>query len=155
MTAHDETMPQSSATPQPGMAQPPVGATAEPVGRQQQLAQTQPIPSVQADRDASTGGPTASTGGAHTGGELFADEDRIGLRSRWDALQASFVDDPKQCVQQADGLVEEVVHRLTASFAEARSRLDEQWSQGHDPSTEDLRLALQRYRDFFHRLLTV
>jgi hypothetical protein len=51
--------------------------------------------------------------------------------------------------------VEEVVHRLTASFAEARSRLDEQWSQGHDPSTEDLRLALQRYRDFFHRLLTV
>jgi hypothetical protein len=70
-------------------------------------------------------------------------------------LQASFVDDPKRCVQQADGLVEEVVQRLTASFAQARSRLDEQWSQGHDASTEDLRLALQRYRDFFQRLLTV
>ncbi|WP_235623964.1 hypothetical protein [Mycolicibacterium goodii] len=58
-------------------------------------------------------------------------------------------------MQQADGLVEEVVQRLTASFAQARSRLDEQWSQGHDASTEDLRLALQRYRDFFQRLLTV
>lgn len=86
---------------------------------------------------------------------LFADEHRSGLRSRWDEVQAAFVDDPKQCVQEADNLVAEVVEQLTASFADTRSRLEAQWARGEDASTEDLRLALKRYRDFFQRLLSV
>ncbi|MHC9293161.1 hypothetical protein ACRCUN_11880 [Mycobacterium sp. LTG2003] len=86
---------------------------------------------------------------------LFADEHRSGLRSRWDEVQAAFVDDPKQCVQKADNLVADVVEQLTASFADTRSRLEAQWARGEDASTEDLRLALKRYRDFFQRLLSV
>jgi hypothetical protein len=78
-----------------------------------------------------------------------------GLQSRWDDVQASFVDDPRQCVQKADRLVSDVVDRLTAGFAQARSRLEEQWARGEDASTEDLRQALKRYREFFHRLLSV
>jgi hypothetical protein len=78
-----------------------------------------------------------------------------GLRSRWDDVQASFVDDPRQCVQKADRLVSDVVDRLTAGFAQARSRLEEQWARGEDASTEELRQALKRYREFFHRLLSV
>lgn len=86
---------------------------------------------------------------------LFAEEHLSGLRSRWNDVQAAFVDDPKECVQKADSLVAEVVEELHASFADTRSRLEAQWARGEDASTEDLRLALTRYRDFFQRLLSV
>ncbi|MFN6550534.1 hypothetical protein ACP6C7_18185 [Mycolicibacterium septicum] len=86
---------------------------------------------------------------------LFAGEHRSGLHSRWNDVQAAFVDDPKECVQKADNLVAEVVEELTASFADTRSRLEAQWSRGEEASTEDLRVALTRYRDFFQRLLSV
>ena len=86
---------------------------------------------------------------------LFADDELAGLRARWDNVQAGFVDDPQQCVQKADGLVSDAVEQLTSGFAEARSRLEEQWARGEQASTEDLRLALKRYRAFFERLLAV
>lgn len=86
---------------------------------------------------------------------LFADDQRAGLSARWDSVQAGFVDDPKECVQKADGLVSDVVDQLTTGFADARSRLEERWGRGEEPSTEDLRLALKRYREFFQRLLAV
>ena len=86
---------------------------------------------------------------------LFGDGDLTDFHSRWTEVQAAFVDDPRDCVQKADGLVSDVVDRLTAGFTQARSGLEEQWSRGEQVSTEDLRLALQRYRDFFERLLAV
>ena len=86
---------------------------------------------------------------------LFADHELSDLQSRWANVQASFVDDPKDSVQQADGLVNDVVEQITTSFSQARSQLEEQWSRGEDASTEDLRVALTRYREFFQRLLTV
>lgn len=86
---------------------------------------------------------------------LFADDELAGLRARWDSVQAGFVDDPKECVHKADGLVSDVVGQLTTGFTEARSRLEHQWSRGEEVSTEDLRVALTRYRDFFERLLAV
>ena len=55
----------------------------------------------------------------------------------------------------ADGLVAEVMKRLAETFAEERSKLEGQWSRGDNVSTEDLRLALQRYRSFFDRLLSM
>jgi hypothetical protein len=86
---------------------------------------------------------------------LLADNDLSGLRSRWDDVQAAFVDNPKECVQKADTLVAEVVEQLTTGFSDARSRLEAQWARGEKVSTEDLRIALKRYRDFFQRLLSV
>ena len=97
-----------------------------------------------------------STGSAESGDQmLFADGDLSGLRARWTEVQSAFVDDPRDCVQKADGLVADVVDKLTAGFSEARSRLEEQWGRGEQVSTEDLRVALTRYRDFFERLLAV
>ena len=89
------------------------------------------------------------------GAGLFAEHDLADLRNRWNDVQAGFVDDPRECVQRADGLVSSAVEQLTASFAQTRSRLEDQWSRGEEASTEDLRLALKRYRDFFDRLLAV
>jgi hypothetical protein len=86
---------------------------------------------------------------------LFAEDELSGLRSRWDDVQSGFVDDPRECVQKADGLVSDVVDQLTAGFSEARSRLEAQWARGEQASTEDLRVALKRYREFFQRLLAV
>ncbi len=102
--------------------------------------------------------PTSSRPGHDaqpSGDELLFATDTSGLRSRWDDIQAAFVDDPTDCVQKADALVEEVVEQLTAGFSEARSRLEAQWARGEHASTEDLRVALQRYREFFQRLLAV
>ena len=86
---------------------------------------------------------------------LFPSNEADGFRSRWDSVQGSFVDQPRQAVEQADSLVAEVIKRLADSFATERGKLEEQWGRGDDVDTEDLRLALQRYRSFFDRLLSV
>ena len=85
---------------------------------------------------------------------LVSDETHT-FRSRWDAIQTGFVDEPRHAVEQADGLVAEVMKRLAETFADERSKLEGQWSRGDNVSTEDLRLALQRYRSFFDRLLSM
>ncbi|HWC97832.1 MAG TPA: hypothetical protein VG456_13805 [Candidatus Sulfopaludibacter sp.] len=77
------------------------------------------------------------------------------MRTRWEAIQTGFVDDPRVSVQRADELVASAIKKLAESFADERGRLEQQWSRGNDVSTEDLRQALRRYREFFNRLLTV
>jgi hypothetical protein len=84
---------------------------------------------------------------------LLADDRSQHYRERWKELQPRFVDEPRETVKEADTLVAELMQDLAASFSDARSSLEEQWSRGEDVSTEDLRVALQRYRSFFERLL--
>ena len=74
--------------------------------------------------------------------------------SRWQEIQTGFVDEPRRSVEQADALVADLMQRLAAGFAEERERLEAQWDSGDDVSTEDLRVALTRYRSFFDRLLS-
>ncbi|MEN0139961.1 MAG: hypothetical protein AAGC80_32730, partial [Rhodococcus sp. (in: high G+C Gram-positive bacteria)] len=99
------------------------------------------------------GQPSARDADTSVGQTLFAEDELSVLRLRWDEVQSGFVDDPRECVQKADGLVSDVVDRITTGFSDARSRLEEQWARGEEGSTEDLRLALKRYREFFQRLL--
>lgn len=73
---------------------------------------------------------------------------------RWQAIQAQFVDSPRESVERADALVAELMQRLAQGFADERERLERQWDGGDDVSTEDLRVALTRYRSFFDRLLS-
>ena len=92
-----------------------------------------------------------NTGAAPT--PLFAETDVNDLRARWSNVQAGFVDEPRHAVENADKLVATVMERLAQGFANERSSLERQWSSGERVSTEDLRVALQRYRSFFDRLL--
>jgi hypothetical protein len=85
---------------------------------------------------------------------LFDEAATTDLRDRWTDVQAGFVDEPRSAVEAADGLVAEVMQRLADSFATEREALEQQWSRGDDASTEDLRIALRRYRSFFDRLLS-
>ena len=86
---------------------------------------------------------------------LFPANELEELRSRWSGVQTAFVDEPRRAVEQADGLVASAMKRLAEVFAEERSKLEQQWDGGGNVSTEDLRIALQRYRSFFHRLLSI
>jgi hypothetical protein len=86
---------------------------------------------------------------------LFAGDQADDFRGRWGDIQTSFVDEPRQAVQQADALVAEVMQRLAQVFADERSRLEQQWDRGGDTDTEALRQALRRYRSFFDRLLAM
>jgi len=86
---------------------------------------------------------------------LFPEHDTKAFRDRWTAIQAAFVDEPRDAVQRADELVADTIKRLTDQFAESRLGLERVWSQRGDVSTEDLRQALRRYRSFFDRLLTM
>jgi len=63
------------------------------------------------------------------------------------------VDEPRSAVQQADALVSDVIDKITEMFSNEHGSLEEQWKEGKDVSTEDLRQALQHYRSFFNRLV--
>jgi hypothetical protein len=160
MTTHEqETMTESPDEP--------VIPTSEAPRMEDETTAVTPEPAPAAD----TAAPSADTAAPHaeapepaapsakhessTDEELFAGDDLAELRARWAGVQAAFVDDPKDCVQKADVLVSDLVEQLTTGFAQARSRLEEQWSRGEEASTEDLRLALMHYREFFERLLAV
>ncbi|MFN0070488.1 MAG: hypothetical protein ACKVVP_03225 [Chloroflexota bacterium] len=102
-----------------------------------------------------TAGIPAGQGQADGAEALFASDDANAFHGRWTEVQAGFVDDPRHAVEQADGLVAEVIKNLAQAFADERSGLEQQWQKGEDVSTEELRLALRRYRSFFDRLLSV
>lgn len=115
----------------------------------------------EANRDRPVAGPTAIDAErkqphdeqAQVSTPLFSDSDVRDLRSRWSNVQTGFVDEPRRAVQEADNLVASVMKRLAEGFATERANLEKQWGRGDNVSTEDLRIALQRYRSFFDRLL--
>ena len=111
-------------------------------------------PSVPTPRGAVAGAATAMAKEPESG-PLFSQEEAGTLRARWDTIQVGFVDEPRRAVEEADSLVATAMKRLAEQFSEERSRLEGQWDRGGDVSTEDLRVALRRYRSFFGRLLAV
>ena len=86
---------------------------------------------------------------------LFSEPEMEAFRIQWSKIQTGFVDEPRQTVEDADKLVAAVMQRLADGFATERSGLEKQWDRGDNVSTEDLRIALQRYRSFFDRLLNL
>jgi len=86
------------------------------------------------------------------GHPLFPEDAANDMRSKWNEIQTEFVDEPRKAVQQADELVAEAIKRLSDRFADERSRLEQQGVRG---DAEQLRIALQTYRSFFHRLLAI
>jgi hypothetical protein len=123
------------------------------------MNQAQPMPAAppeSAERSPAGGveGTAQPEGGARPQ-PLFAGEEAEGFRARWKEIQVAFVDNPQEAVRDADHLVADTMKRMADTFARERSQLEQQWSGGGNLSTEDLRMALQRYRSFFDRLLSV
>jgi hypothetical protein len=99
----------------------------------------------------SAAGPDSATA---NGAPLLPEELSTTFQRRWEEVQTRFVDEPRGAVEDADGLVANLMQQLAQGFAQERERLEAQWGRGEDISTEDLRVALQRYRSFFQRLLS-
>ena len=102
-----------------------------------------------------------TTGGGETSGPDGGERDRLvpqertdEYTARWDALKGGFVDEPRQAVAEADQLVRELLDELQEVFRTQRQGL-EQGLDADQTSTEDLRVALRRYRSLFDRLLSV
>jgi len=100
--------------------------------------------------------PAASDTGAGTGARepLVPQQRSAAYTARWNDVKSDFVDEPKQAVAAADQLVSELLDELQELFRNQRHDI-EQGLDADQTSTEDLRLALRRYRSFFDRLLSV
>ena len=97
--------------------------------------------------------PMDRPSGPQANGGLIDGQEMDRYSAQWVSIQAAFVDEPKKAVEEADRLVEEMIQNLSKMFADERHKLEAQWSRGDSASTEDLRVALQRYRQFFQSLL--
>jgi hypothetical protein len=92
---------------------------------------------------------------ATTRAMLFPQDEADRLKSEWINVQGGFVDEPRRAVERADQLVEATMKRIAEVFGRERVNLEQQWDRGDHVTTEDLRVALQRYRAFFDRLLSL
>lgn len=116
---------------------------------------------------AGVAGPTAgqpgtltSAGTARPAGSTVADEpaslfDSLtaqGFRDRWRDVQLRFVDDPRAAAGDAEALVEAAIEALSAALAAQKSTLGG-WQEANSADTEELRMAVRRYRDFLDRVL--
>jgi len=81
---------------------------------------------------------------------LLGGLDTEGIRSRFLDIQAGFVDEPRQAVEEAGRFTEELVQQVIDALQAQRGQLHAPVDEG---STEDLRLALRSYRQFVDRLL--
>lgn len=120
-------------------------------------AVSDPAVSDEADSDR----PAVPTGRADPSGTDAEGRERLVPRdraddygSRWDAVKGTFVDEPRRAVRAADELVGELLEELEELFRKQRQSL-EHGLDADETSTEDLRLALRRYRSFFDRLLSL
>jgi hypothetical protein len=86
---------------------------------------------------------------------LFPSKECTALEQEWREIQTDFIDSPRTSVERADALVKRTIDTLASSFSEMRSSLERTWEKDQQVSTEDLRMALQQYRSFFRRLLSI
>ena len=106
------------------------------------------------DTDPAPSSTNAAVSASDVGGSLLPGDMDATFQQRWKQIQTRFVDEPRGAVEDADTLVANLMQQLAEGFATERERLEAQWGRGEDISTEDLRVALQRYRTFFQRLLS-
>ena len=116
-------------------------------------AETQPKIELGIEEPADSVVRTDAPSSADPTAPLFEAEETERFRAEWLEVQSGFVDQPRESVERADGLVAEVMQRLATQFAEGRAALERGWDGNADVSTEDLRVTMTRYRSFFERLL--
>jgi hypothetical protein len=100
-------------------------------------------------------GAPRTQSGAEEPVELWRSGDVDRFRTQWQEIQTRFVDDPRDAVQSADNLLTEVIKSLATAVNGHKTELEGKWGSGGEGETEDLRLALRRYRTFLNQLLDV
>ena len=72
------------------------------------------------------------------------------IRGRFLDIQAGFIDEPRQAVEEAGRFVDDLLRQVAETLQQQRGQLT---GATDEASTEDLRLALRAYRQFVDRLL--
>ena len=85
---------------------------------------------------------TRDTGTADELAPLFDSERAQNYRSRWASLQARFVDDPRSTVEEADGLVKDLLDDLSSSDERASERGRGRVYRGPPPGTSAVPIVL-------------
>jgi hypothetical protein len=94
--------------------------------------------------------PAADVPAAAAPGGLLGSLDAGEVRGRFLDIQAGFIDEPRQAVEEAGRFVDDLLRQVADSLQQQRSQLA---GATDEASTEDLRLALRAYRQFVDRLL--
>jgi hypothetical protein len=141
--ARDEPDAQPAGAEATGITPTPVPAAAPPADTP--APEGLPEPGATADAPAATDAPAAGTSASPVG-TLDAD----GIRNRFLDIQAGFVDEPRQAVEEAGRFVDDLLRQVADALREQRAQLAGATDEG---STEDLRLALRAYRQFVDRIL--
>jgi hypothetical protein len=127
-------------------------ADTQPVGQAGHTGQTEPGDVLIAAQPQSS--PQAQHAVPYQSMELF-DQDPTQLRERWRDVQTGFVDEPREAVERADQLVDEVVTTLTTALSTRTNELRERWKNAGESDTEQLRLALREYRQVLEQLMSL
>src|SRR6266498_3992062 len=126
-------------------------APATPLPRSDEAAAAQVEGGEPEAPSAGTAVASADATPAPRSGALLA-TDAEAVRRQFLDIQAGFVDEPRQAVEQAGELVEALHQKVLESLHAEREQLDDALA-GEEPSTEDLRVALRAYRAYVDRLL--
>ncbi|MEU3342181.1 hypothetical protein [Streptomyces sp. NPDC006668] len=97
-------------------------------------------------------GAAADSPDRGAGQDLVSQDERDKLTLRLQQALTSFVDSPREAVEEADAVLDEVAARFTDTLTERRRILRAGWQDTH-AQTEELRLALRQYREITERLL--
>jgi hypothetical protein len=89
---------------------------------------------------------------AAAGVTLWETDNVDGFRDRWQEIQLRFIDNPRRAADQARGLVDDVINGLTEALSRQRTELGA-WQGAELGDTEELRMAVRRYRDLLDQLL--
>ncbi|MET9800590.1 hypothetical protein [Streptomyces sp. NPDC006368] len=116
--------------------------------------ESEPEPASESPSESGPDEPSASARQEDEAPQLLNSADAAHFRERWQDIQNQFVDDPREAVHTADALVADLMRQLASNFAEHKQDLEGQWNRGEEANTEDLRMALRKYRSFFNRLLS-
>jgi len=138
--------------PHPGATAPTAAATSIfDVGRDETATPGTPEPAAAepAAAEPAAAEPASPATPAATAAPL-ASLDAAGMRSRFVDIQAGFVDEPRQAVEEAGRFVDELMQQVIDALQAQRGQLQTPVAEG---STEDLRLALRAHRQFVDRLL--
>jgi hypothetical protein len=110
-----------------------------------------PVPEGLPEPGGATGTAAAEAApAAGTPASLLGSLDAAEVRNRFLDIQAGFVDEPRQAVEEAGRFVDDLVRQVAEALQAQRGQLGGATAEG---STEDLRLALRAYRQFVDRIL--